>query len=899
MKILALSDVHIYNYSSMAVFNADGSSNRLLLYLRLAQDIAKIAKEKQVDFIAIAGDLIHAAIADPRVAWVAEQFVRILADVGKPLVITLGQHDCVTKLDADQYHASHSIISPILAEKNNVYLAHKVARYEIDGWSVVAAPWSPNTYLDFEPADIFVGHGAVIGCTDYSGHEYKTGFPKNILWDNFKVSIIGDIHSRQYHQRDNSIIVQPGALHSNKVGDGVDNGIWIIEVDKEKGVQGHEFISNRDFEHSDLYYDFVKYYTEENYPYKIRPKTFFDKLPENKTTDENGVVVEKTATLNLVELFSTVVKAKEQEQLIPLFEELYTETKQVIVGKVPSKSKILRIEAENFMSIAKMDMGFDDWGQLLITGSNGLGKSACIDSIFFTLTGKNTKKLTLDELKRNGTNNYMTSVTLNINGDTVKITRKRVDSVSTMDLIINGTPYQTDSVTNTQKYVLELLGVTEKELLTFCYFSTFEYESFTSMTAKPQYEIISKLAQTEVLDTLRQASLDKTKSISEDLKTQKFYLDRLLADKKSKESSVETLELVSSEEQVSVEQIQQQIEETSARMSSLNNVKASFDKTVSEYNSSIKVKSMLESELDRYKTEGKTLLEKRAKLAAGKCYTCGQKYNSEKEIADIDSKLLGLKALVPSKMEELKNITSKVNGLKETVNQLSSKKLTVEQDITRCKADLQSFNSKIAKATKIALELGKLTQLRESIEQVQRDIESTQDKVSELESLVANYKNLDKILARDGEMVDYLFNNTLNMLNTKLKQLTLNLGFNVKLSFDKELSIKVSGFLDKPMNFNNLSGGQRKLVEIALIGCFLNAYNEIYSLDKGLIGYTFLDEVVSYVDHSNMEKVFTLLSRMESNVVVITHESSLKNEFDKVIEVTMTTEEGSVYTRIK
>lgn len=568
------------------------------------------------------------------------------------------------------------------------------------------------------------------------------------------------------------------------------------------------------------------------------------------------------------------------------------------LAKVPSGATLQNVKAVNFLSIKQFNLPFEEWGELLITGSNGVGKSSGIDCVFFALTGKNTKKLTLDELKYYGTESFGVSVTLKIGENIVEVQRGRNGSTSFMNLVVNGATYKSDTVVNTQKYLYEMLGVTEKELMLFSYFSTFEYESFADMSAKPQYEIIAKLAQTEQLDALRDASSANTKEVSKEVDGLKFYLDRLNSDLNTKTDLLASLEALATEEPVDVSVYQKAIEDSSAKLFELNNKKAAIDTLVSEHASTEKVRSLLFNEIANYKNEVTELISKKSKLADGKCYTCGQSYDSKEELAKIASRMAELGKTVPPKVVELEELTRKTKELKEKVAAIAEQKMAIATEISKCKESMQKSNSMITRATKMASEMGKIDNIRESIVEIERSIDEHSIKLLGATEVLRKYRELDGLLARNGEVVTYLFNNTLETVNAKLKALTHLLDFKVKLVFNGELQIKVSGFSNNVTNFNNLSGGERKLVEISLIGAFINAYNTIYNLKSGLLGFTFLDETISYVDAKNIDKVKTILSRIESNIILITHESALKTEFDRIMVVTKTDELGSQYTLI-
>ena len=77
--------------------------------------------------------------------------------------------------------------------------------------------------------------------------------------------------------------------------------------------------------------------------------------------------------------------------------------------------------------------------------------------------------------------------------------------------------------------------------------------------------------------------------------------------------------------------------------------------------------SLLFNEIANYKNEVTELISKKSKLADGKCYTCGQSYDSKEELAKIASRMAELGKTVPPKVVELEELTRKTKELKEKV----------------------------------------------------------------------------------------------------------------------------------------------------------------------------------------------------------------------------------------
>jgi DNA repair exonuclease SbcCD ATPase subunit len=768
-----------------------------------------------------------------------------------------------------------SIVRPFTLNLDRIVYCHNPSYFELDGVSFQASPWTINTFSAFQPADVFIGHGAVVGSKDASGYAYKSGFPKSDLFNNFKLSVIGDIHRKQLFESEGRAIIVPGNLHCNTFNDSTEAGIFYIEM---TDVVESEFIPNYKFEHSDLYYDFVRNKTPEEFG-RHRPFTIFNSLPDKE--DKKVELTEKSKlTTNLVELFKDLAEKNKFTSLIGLFEQLYEKSKDRFNEKTPFEVDLKEIKIKNFLSIENFELKFDNWTDLLITGLNGSGKSSVCEAIFFALTGRSTKNVDLDSLVKFNTDGFELNLTFQKDSDIITINRSRINKTSSVSITFNGNFYQKSSIAETQQYIYSLLGVSEDVLFMFCYFSANSYISFASLTNKDRYNILSELAITGKIDYLRNTLLEDIKEKKSKLSSLQFYSKQLTSDIASKDSLLKTLRESLSEEFPSVEILNKEILKLSDQVVVLSEKRSNINQRITEQSNKKKLNALLTKDISNLKSEVADLQKKKKSLDKHLCYTCNQPFDSKDEEQKIEIRIKEIIILAKSKKEELDNLKY-TEANEEDFDSLR----IIEKEIQHVKNESQDLKNKLSRASKVDREKSKVSFYSASVEEVSKTLADNEVLITEVNNELDELKSLEKLLARDGILSNYLLENTCNIINNELSYLLDGSEFSIKLVADKEIKVLVSINNLKEKEYNSLSSGEKKIVEISLIIAFINSYCNIFSLNKGLLGYIFLDEICVYVDSNRLNLVIELLSKCKSNKIVITHENNLKVQFNHKINV--------------
>ena len=191
--------------------------------------------------------------------------------------------------------------------------------------------------------------------------------------------------------------------------------------------------------------------------------------------------------------------------------------------------RILFVSANNFRSFSKLNWKLDDTGLILIDGvnqdtgrSNGVGKTTLIDSIFWCLYGYlpkwgGPKGGPSDAVIKLGTENCAVTVSVENNGDTYQIVRRRGKSAGLTVSKNQGTLDGKKS--DLESRIPELIGMSAEQFLISVYISQDRDKSFYSMSDTERTKLLSTIAGLENLNRALEKAKDKRTSVNGQIKT--------------------------------------------------------------------------------------------------------------------------------------------------------------------------------------------------------------------------------------------------------------------------------------------------------------------------------------------------------------------------------------------
>lgn len=230
---------------------------------------------------------------------------------------------------------------------------------------------------------------------------------------------------------------------------------------------------------------------------------------------------------------------------------------------------------------------------------------------------------------------------------------------------------------------------------------------------------------------------------------------------------------------------------------------------------------------------------------------------------------------------EAKEKLKHLEAINDTYQELKSDCEDIADDIASIDEELDKLKQEKLKVMSPKYKQ-KLKELRKGLRKVDEDYHN-----KELE--LDNYNWLINDPLGNNGIKAYLFDSSLNFLNSALERYSEVLGFRIEFAIDltstrKDFvtSIERDGVI---MDYDELSGGEKQLCNVAMAF----AMNESLTASKG-INIAFLDEVFESLSSDNIEVVTALIRHTfkDKTLFLITHLDSLPLGNTKILQVEKT-----------
>lgn len=229
------------------------------------------------------------------------------------------------------------------------------------------------------------------------------------------------------------------------------------------------------------------------------------------------------------------------------------------------------------------------------------------------------------------------------------------------------------------------------------------------------------------------------------------------------------------------------------------------------------------------------------------------------------------KSHILEKVDRLEGICRKQKEASKDVIRIKEQIATYENQITDIKYEKNRVISKDYKKKRIDLKL-KLGKLKKSLVIQKKKVEDI------------NWVINDP-LSNSG-LKAFIFDSSLQVLNTCLGEYSQYIGFNIKFTVDMNTTKKdFVTWIDKDdqiMTYDELSGGEQQLVNVAMAFA-------LHTITTGIqgIGLMFLDEVFESLDKGNIEIVSDLIKFIGSSdksIFIMTHQENFNISGSRIVK---------------
>ena len=531
---------------------------------------------------------------------------------------------------------------------------------------------------------------------------------------------------------------------------------------------------------------------------------------------------------------------------------------------------IHNIKITNFKSIyGSQTFNFDNLkGLIKLSGPIGSGKTTIAEAILWglygTVKGQNNGQLVSWNAKA-----CEIEINLTSKNKEVHIIR---NIYQPLIVEINGKTLLASSKRNTQEILEdEIYDVPKLAVTKMCVISFNAFNSLAAMSPGETKIFLDDIFGFKLFsDYNNEVVIERKVQQNEQLKLNSIYEETLKQIEQLREKqAAQTIQL---QESVDLSGIQSKraklVNQGVALKNKKEDIKKERDTKNKEFESQIQV---FVAKMSEAATLGKQAKNHYNTFKSGICPTCGQKIDQ----AHIDE--------YKNKMEEYANVYRTNEAEKKKIEEIKQK----------------SYNSYLTKMTECDTEMDSL---RKQISAIDAELKSYNDSVQLIQDnydeLIKEYEEkaktikeeLDKCDIEIGEWneMNELFTKTLryNLLETLIPHINKSIQFFInkmdqsyKIQYDQEFKphIFVDGW-DKEIAYNNLSTGQRKSLDLAIIFGILQ--NVITSIDFNVF---VLDELFSNMDSDARNIMLNLLKDTMSNdkTIFVMNHAEMADDFFK------------------
>lgn len=533
------------------------------------------------------------------------------------------------------------------------------------------------------------------------------------------------------------------------------------------------------------------------------------------------------------------------------------------------------IKITNFKSIyGTQTFNFDNLkGLIKLSGPIGTGKTTIAEAILWGLYGT-VKGQNNGQLVAWNTKSCEIEINLTSKNKDIHIIRNIHEPLI---VEINGKTLSASNKRNTQEILEEeIYDVPKLAITKMCVISFNAFNSLAAMNPAETKIFLDEIFGFKLFsDYNNEVIIERKSQQNEKIKLQSIYDENIsqIENLKKKQNS-QTTQL---KESLNIDEIEEKREFLVNQGISLKNKKTDIknerDNTNKNYESKIQV---YVAKMTEAATLGKQAKIHYNTFKSGICPTCGQKID-QSHIDEYKSKMEGYAKIYreneaeKKKLEEEKQNTYNLYLTK--MNNCDMEMDSLRKQISAIDAELKSYNDSVQL-------------IQDNYDELIREYENKAKRIKE---------ELDKCDIEIGEWneMNELFTKTLryNLLETLIPHINKSIQFFInkldqsyKIQYDQEFKphIFVDGW-DKEIAYNNLSTGQRKTLDLAIIFGILK--NVIASVDFNVF---VLDELFSNMDSDTRNVMLNLLKETMSEdkaIFVINHAEMADDYFKHKIRV--------------
>lgn len=566
-----------------------------------------------------------------------------------------------------------------------------------------------------------------------------------------------------------------------------------------------------------------------------------------------------------------------------------------------------KITFRNFLSygnaLTEIILNKDNFS--LITGFNGCGKSSLIvDSISWCLFGKLHRQGITQKQVINNINKKACEIALYFTINNKKYCIKRGLKPNYLELWMGGK--KMDSLSSTTLVQKEIDALLQMSAITFKNISVLSVNTskpFVEMTPQETRSIIEDLLGLKIyslmLDNVKKRIKDTKDMLKNTIKDFEFTKEIVIDGKEKLKKYKELKEKFEKDKQDAIDALEKELkilekekesrekDKVSAIM--ITEIEARLEGFETAYDKSKEESTKLDLSASTHERDisGK---EKEISFFEDNstCPTCASEMDDKhrqghiktykKEIADLKKKIKVDGKKQDKVSGEIETIRENVSILKDEITELQDTKKDVENDIRNSDRDIARTKKDIEtkKDDTIDNHISGLID-KQKIKDYVEKYKKLRDEKESFEAKLKLLTSLKTILSDEGVKASAI-KKDLPFLNTSIKKYMSDFEKNFHVEFSDTFDITLKGFSKKGLNYYNLSAGEKKRIDLAILLSFIDMTRNKNSVHTNIL---VLDELLDGSIDSIAQGIFVSILKEKikkeqlKNIFVVSHNKDL------------------------
>ena len=551
-----------------------------------------------------------------------------------------------------------------------------------------------------------------------------------------------------------------------------------------------------------------------------------------------------------------------------------------------------KIRFKNFLSTGNQftEIDFQAHKTNLIVGTNGAGKSTCLDALCFALFNKAFRKINKSQLV-NTTNEKDCVVEIEFNVNNRDYLVRRGIRPNIFDIEVNGNLLHRESDDRINQKLLEenILKVNYKSFTQIVILGTSMFVPFMQLTSANRRDVIEDLLDIRIFSAMNNL-------IKERIKTQR---DRV----RSLELKRENLKDKMSMQENFIEEIEKQ------GKSSIKESKDKIKLLGVENNTHIEHNELIESnvsELLKEQEEVGGVGEKLSKLNTLKgkitqkistinkehkffeentvCPTCTQSLKDDfrlNRITDVQTKAKELKKGFADLEETIKLEEKREHHFTKLSKEITKLNHDISQNNTRISLNQRQIHGLEDEVQTVAKQLKNRNIENEKLEEFKTNLKDTTENLSTNREEIVHYDFAYSLLRDDGVKTK-IIKKYLPFINQQVNRYLQMMDFYINFYLDEEFNETVKSPIHEDFSYSSFSEGEKMRIDLALLFTWREVARVKNSVNTNLL---IMDEVFdSSLDGFGTDEFLKIIRFVikDANIFVISHKTGMEDKFQSV-----------------